>query len=134
MNDGSGKLVRRRLLTTEHDSSSINSDKMIMRRQSSSQTTKEPLNNVPQPISTDQKFSDALQVITENPRVGTVPPLKYSVNVPEELASVLGIENEPWSMINLNLKARFPKGTSQVIFFYILRLLFLKYSKNILKN
>lgn len=76
-------------------------------------TTTTTTNLVPKPLSTDEKFSQALKTISENPRVGTIPPIKYSVNVAHELAGILGIEDSPWGMIEVKMKARFPSGTTQ---------------------
>lgn len=52
--------------------------------------------NVPEPKPSDLKFSEALDTITKNPRVGSVPPIKYDINVAQQLASVLSIDSDPW--------------------------------------
>lgn len=53
--------------------------------------------------SDDAIFVNALKRITQEPRLGTLPPIDYSVDIPLTAATIFGVEKRAYSMINMEL-------------------------------
>lgn len=120
LNDGGGNLVRRRLVTTTL-SGGISESRKIFRRASEKyppslsmgKTQIRGQRRVSIPSTQDEKFKDAMDTISTNPRAGALPPIDYSVNVGREIASILGIDKDNmWGMVDMHMKGVFPATTT----------------------
>jgi hypothetical protein len=71
-------------------------------------TTSRKLLDTISPISDEEKIKEALLKITENPRSGAISPLSYpGVSIGSQIASIVGVDSDPWVMLRLNLFGKF---------------------------
>lgn len=106
--DDSGRLVRRRLLTTETSGSEspargsralLQEVKKITAQNNQDGPSSGP---VPTPVPVDKSIPGALQAITDSPREGALPPIDYHVDVGKELATALGVAGSPGELFLLH--------------------------------
>jgi len=130
LNDGNGKILRRRLLAmaSSPDSSSsslvslgefpvsvfggdVDDEKRVQRRsllQTAASSTATELSTI-----SEQQVATILQKLSENPRTGVMPPIDYNVDVPYTLASVYGIENRFYLLLEVNAVGKFDSAVTR---------------------
>ena len=66
------------------------------------------VSGTPLPIQTDEAlFQNALQKIAGEPRIRTFPPLDYAIDVPLAAASVYGMQDKPYALVQFQVYGRF---------------------------
>ncbi len=116
LNDGSGNILRRRLLSFSPggigggggggedsvQSMTIHEDREIAPRRALLQAS-----SLPGVQSDDSIVADALGKITREPRIGTFPPIDYNVDIPLTAATIFGVENRAYTLLNVDVYGRF---------------------------
>ena len=126
LNDGNGKILRRRLMALTPSSSFSNGDMISLseipmangdvdheRRQrrnllQTSSSTATELATI-----SEQQVATFLQKLSENPRTGVMPPIDYRVDVPYTLASIYGVEKRFYMLLDISAVGKFDSSTTQ---------------------
>jgi hypothetical protein len=99
LNDGSGNVLRRRMLSMASSPQSMGRRTLL---------------NIPQ-INDEERFKNALQQVALNPATESFPPLSFGVDVPYSIASIYGEENQKYMLINIDAIGRFDGMTTQQV-------------------
>jgi hypothetical protein len=60
--------------------------------------------------SDEEIFTEALRKITMEPRLGTLPPIQYNVDIPLTAATIFGVEDRAYSLVQLDVFGKFAYG------------------------
>ncbi len=114
LNDGAGNILRRRLLTFSPASTgsiAIHEDREMTScspKASGRALLQQPSGGEVAPIQSDEEiFATALHKITQEPRVGTLPPIQYNVDIPLTAATIFGVQHRIYSLVQLDVVGRF---------------------------
>ena len=119
LNDGNGKILRRRLmafsssqdvpgslvpLQVDDGAAATASRRSLLQQQQ------------PRELATvsEQQVSSVLQQLSQSPRTGVMPPIDFEVNIPHTLASVYGVEDRYYELVYISAVGRFSSGEQQV--------------------
>ena len=101
LNDGSGNVLRRRML-------SIAAEKFA------STSSYRKLLSLDMP-NDDSRIADALQMLSQRPETQSMPPVQFGINVPFTIASIYGAENDVYLLLDIQAVGRFDAmGTEDV--------------------
>ena len=114
LNDGSGNVLRRRLLSFSPPSGlsrfggrgmlAIHRDAEYGAAAAAAAAGNRHLLSVP-PIQSDaEAFLDALRTLENSPRVGTLPPLGFNIDVPRAAATVYGKESKGYAIMSMKMQ------------------------------
>ena len=111
LNDGSGNVMRRRMLSFSPSAPSspitIHGDReMAAAYESNGPRVGRALLSLP-PIPTDDSLiENALQQIQLAPRVGALPTLDYQVDLPFTVAQIFGVEKRKYALLTISMQGR----------------------------
>ena len=112
LNDGEGKVMRRRLMSFSPspdtaDAPHMHEDRMLSPAMPAAGGRS--LLSIPPIQSDDAIMQSALQQISSTPRVGTLPPFSFNVNIPEAIAGVYGVEQKKYSLLTIEMQGKVPQ-------------------------
>lgn len=98
LNDGSGNILRRRMLEFTHQQAAVSASQSFGSRRD--------LLSLPSP-NDDARFADALQSLVQRPATESMPPVMFGINVPLTIASIYGEEQEMYLLLTIEAVGRF---------------------------
>jgi hypothetical protein len=122
LNDNAGNILRRRLMSFSPSSdgaSALSTGSIefhedrehVMGRRALLQNAPADFvtvsGNVPSVQSDDSIVKDAMKKMIQEPRVGTLPPIEYSVDVPLTVATIFEVEQKPYALLSFDIHGRF---------------------------
>jgi len=125
LNDGAGNILRRRLLSFSPSTKgvvgsthAVHEDREMpgtgqggkVQPAASRSLLQSGRDSYSPSLSDDEIYSDAMRKITMEPRIGTLPPIEYNVDIPLTAATIFGVENRAYSLVKLNVFGKFEYG------------------------
>ena len=111
LKDGNGKIMRRRLLSFSSSSSDAGTKEMVPisdtlvagEKQEVQITSRHLLQQTSSSVTTitEQQVAALLQQMQGKPRTGVIPPLDFRVSVPYTLASIYGVEQKLYLLLDI---------------------------------
>lgn len=108
LKDGNGKIMRRRLLSFSSDAGTKEmvpvSDTLVAGEKQEVQiTSRHLLQQTSSSVTTitEQQVASLLQQMQEKPRTGVIPPLDFRVSIPYTLASIYGVEQKLYLLLDV---------------------------------
>ncbi len=100
LNDGSGNVLRRRMLSMA----------------SSSQNMMRGRRNLLMPeVNDEERLKTALQQLAAKPATESMPPLKFGIDVPYSIAKIYGEEQQKYLLISIDAIGRFDSMTTEQV-------------------